>query len=412
MVDAASGSLQSWLFVDGSAMFGGHEGMLLRWLEELRAQGHVQVTVLARAGSRLQQEAAAYAAVESLPASPAAEPSIRYPLRVLLRHMLRDAVHFARLLRKLKPQLCIVAEGCLLSQPVFALVASLFRVRVVVYVPLVDESAHMGFGRGVLRDVIVRYFYGKLPRAWVTITHEQAEHFKAWARIRNPIFCLPNTISHHIEQAADIRAGGVTVAANPVRVLVLGRIDQQKGLDFLMDLLEQSPSIAQGLHFSVVGRGPYEAEIRRHLDRSAPLRKVLSLHPWADTVEAMGQQDVLLLASRFEGVPLVMLEAMALGLPVVASDLPGTRALLPRTCLFKTGDMRQAIAIIRRISKANVRNAIVRRNRRCFVAHASGAAFSLAVKELTDCLLDLQDTRAQTASPHKRIAAMPLEEHR
>ena len=407
---ASSREQSRWLFVDGAADFGGHEIMLVRLVQELSSQGRVMPVVLAREGSKLQQQLSAFAAPQDLSRIDAG-PRRSLP-GVLWRH-LRDARELISVIRRVRPALCIVAEGCLLAQPVFTLVARLMRVPVVVYVPLVDESAHMGFGKGSQRDALVRHGYGNLPTAWLTITREQAEYLARWAGIRRPILTLPNTVSREVERLA----GTATVKqgpepGKPLRVLVLGRIEpHQKALDLLLDFLETSESLRGSVHVSLVGDGPYADEVRRRTAASGLLNELLSLHPWSDPVEVMASHDVLLIASRYEGVPLVMLEAMALGLPVVASDLPGVRAFLPREALFDVGDLRRAFELIQQLRNTASRDAMIDRNRQAFVAQASGAAFTAAVYELTDRLQDIAAGKTARVLPASAELKRTVEGH-
>lgn len=167
-----------------------------------------------------------------------------------------------------------------------------------------------------------------------------------------------------------------------LRVLVLGRLDaHHKGLDWLLNFMERTGPLP-GIHVNLVGDGPYAAEIDRRLQASPDLAGCLSRQGWSEPLPAMARHDVLLLASRFEGVPLVMLEAMALGLPVVASDLPGTRAYLPKACLFPVGDIAAAFQILARLKSPEARHAVAEANRETFAALASNAAFAVAVAEL------------------------------
>jgi len=240
-----------------------------------------------------------------------------------------------------------------------------------------------------MKDRFVRHLYAKVPDAWITITGEQAEHFRRWAGPRGPIFTLPNTVAPEVEDAG---IGAVIADApprgepsTPVRVLVFGRLDaHQKGLDILLEhLAGMSPALRQRLRVSIVGEGAYGPVIAARLQAAPELRAFVELSPWADAVQSMREHDVLLLPSRFEGVPLVMLEAMALGLPVVATDLPGTRAYLPRSCLFPVGQMSAAFDIVMQLAVPRARVAVVESNRAAFEAKVSREAFSNATRALT-----------------------------
>ncbi|HVR49473.1 MAG TPA: hypothetical protein VMS38_07015, partial [Pseudorhodoferax sp.] len=92
-------SATTWLFVDAVPDFGGHEVMLLRWLQALQAPGMpIRPALLARAEGRLQQQAPAGLACPPLPA--------RAPLW-------RELVALVRQVRALRPECVVVASGAL-----------------------------------------------------------------------------------------------------------------------------------------------------------------------------------------------------------------------------------------------------------------------------------------------------------
>ncbi len=383
-----------WLFVDGATTLGGHEVMLLRWLEELSEQRAVTCFLLARAGSQLAREAERHASVLELRQREAG-------IVQALAGAMKDVAAFVRAVGTSKPNLCVVAEGCLLAQPLFVLLARLLRVRVLVYVPLVQTSVSMGFGKGGLRDALVRGGYAQLPHGWITITQEQAEHFRAWARVRRPIFVLPNTVASAIEHRGlrDLRDTRAAADDTRLRVLVLGRIEaHQKGLDTLLDFLATHPQLGAQLRVSLVGSGPYEADVRARLTSDATLANWVSLEPWSAPQAAYDAHDVLLMTSRYEGVPLVMLEAMALGLPVIAPQLDGTRAFLAHADLFPRERMDVAFRLLERMSDPRARQVAAERNRAQFEATASSCAFTAAVRALTHQLDGLASASLQRRS--------------
>jgi glycosyltransferase involved in cell wall biosynthesis len=133
-------------------------------------------------------------------------------------------------------------------------------------------------------------------------------------------------------------------------VLVLGRIAFQKGQDLLVKEWERTP--VPGALLALVGPGdPNEvAEL-------APTQ-------WGHSIRAFGSSDdvrawlqaadILVLPSRYETVGLVVAEAMATGLPVVATAVDGTRATvtdgdLPESgAIVSLGDMRTLLQEVQR----------------------------------------------------------------
>ena len=166
----------------------------------------------------------------------------------------------------------------------------------------------------------------------------------------------------------------------------------------LLDHVAAHPQLGRELRLSFVGTGPFEGALARRLKLDAALGSWVTLMPWSPTIEVMHDHDVLLMTSRYEGVPLVMLEAMALGVPVVAPNFPGTRAFLTPECLFEAGDMDAAFRTIASLLEPDERARIAQRNRAAFQARASNDAFATAVRALTPRIRALGRTTARSGA--------------
>jgi glycosyltransferase involved in cell wall biosynthesis len=107
-------------------------------------------------------------------------------------------------------------------------------------------------------------------------------------------------------------------------LLTVGRLDRQKGLG---DLIEAAALVIPKYpraHFLLVGEGPERAPIER-LVRAKGLTDHVHLAGWRpDIPELLAAGQALVLSSVWEGMPNVVLEAMAAGLPVIATRVEGT----------------------------------------------------------------------------------------
>ncbi len=367
----------TWLFIDLAEDFGGHEVMLLRWIDEVQRQSNIQALLVCRHGSRLASVAAAHCQTIGISGPKAG-------LLGKLGFMMRLTRWLWRYQRIHRPELAVIAEGCLLAQRHGLYAARLVGLHTLLYVPLVSSFTSMNLPDAARLEQRVRRFYGKLPHAWLTITQPQAEEFRAWSGVGQPIFTLPNTVLPSLESGLLQRPNFAT-RSGPMRILVLGRLDaHQKGLDLLLDHLKRNPQHMGDFKVHFVGEGAYGEVLRRECEQHPALDELIELEAWASPLDVFHRFDALLMPSRFEGVPLVMLEAMACGLPVFASDLAGTRAYLPQSCLFAVGCLDQAFASLTRLRQSPTRaQRLSKRNLAVFRKLASGSAFLAAVEALT-----------------------------
>jgi len=88
----------------------------------------------------------------------------------------------------------------------------------------------------------------------------------------------------------------------------------------------------------ICGSGPDEDRLKQ-LVAECPRCNDITLLPWQDDIDALYEQiDFLMLPSRYEGVPLVMLEALAHGIPVIGSARDGMKEILPEDWIFERGN--------------------------------------------------------------------------
>jgi glycosyltransferase involved in cell wall biosynthesis len=119
-------------------------------------------------------------------------------------------------------------------------------------------------------------------------------------------------------------------------ILFVGRLDKQKGMD---RFFQELPALFRELpdyDLLVVGDGPQAAALERSARRLESHDRVHFLGWQADIPPIMAAADVLVLPSRWEGMPNVVLEAMAVGKPVVATQAEGTVELVGLAALEQT----------------------------------------------------------------------------
>lgn len=119
-------------------------------------------------------------------------------------------------------------------------------------------------------------------------------------------------------------------------LLFVGRLDRQKGLDGLFPYLPHLFNTLSNYDLALVGSGPERPALQRQVQTAGIAHRVHFLG-WRNDVPAiLAASDILLLPSRWEGMPNVVLEAMAAGKPIVATQSAGTVELLGLTALDQT----------------------------------------------------------------------------
>lgn len=115
---------------------------------------------------------------------------------------------------------------------------------------------------------------------------------------------------------------------SPIQLACVARLDpNDKGQDVLFEVLSEPKWRQRTLHVSLFGSGPCERTLRALRDR-LDLSTVDFAGHTADVEGIWGSHHALVLSSRAEGLPTVIIEAMLCGRPVIVSDVAGNAELV------------------------------------------------------------------------------------
>lgn len=131
-----------------------------------------------------------------------------------------------------------------------------------------------------------------------------------------------------VRAAAPTRAGEVGVAEGTPVVLWVGRLDPVKGLSHLIRAFSIVRERSAGAKLLLVGDGPLRDQLRAEINQAGLRDDVLLLGARRDVPSLLRLARVFVFPSRTEGLPNALLEAMAAGLPIVTTDVPGCHDLV------------------------------------------------------------------------------------
>lgn len=207
----------------------------------------------------------------------------------------------------------------------------------------IDDTLQYGVRRNAKVDRIIRRSYPKMP-AVVAITDSVVEEYLKLDIPRHRIHLISNGVDPQrlttpvgadIRRRHDIPQGGHLI-------LSVGRMHPKKGYQLIPDILDALMGQGISAYWMVIGRGARALGeldgFRQHRDRIRLIEQIGSPpsgQPDLPTEELIGYYqgaDVFAMTSLLETFGIVIVEAMAAGLPVVCFDVPGVRDVARGDC--------------------------------------------------------------------------------
>jgi len=214
----------------------------------------------------------------------------------------------------------------------YLLVAKLLRARVL-YQVHGGKLPHEFFAGKALLTRFLRWTL-RLPDLIVLLAQVELDAYRIFVPEQN-LVRLPNGI----DTRPFARVPTVCSRSDyPLRIVYIGRLDREKGLYETLQGLRLACELGVDARLLVAGRGPEEGRLRRYAQALGIAARAAFIGPvfGDEKVKVLGTADLMILPSYSEGLPYALLEAMAAGIPVIATPVgaipdvvtPGTHGLL------------------------------------------------------------------------------------
>lgn len=210
-----------------------------------------------------------------------------------------------------------------------------------------------GYGAGL--DFVLRWAHGRnlatvyqehstpdlTPRRWrglptglnmatvvVAVSETSAQALRRLCGVTRPIEVIPPIVTLNVQKTKTERVSGQD--GHVVHILTIARLSEEKGLSYLIKAAGRVVAARPSVCFVIYGEGPLRESLEAQIDAAHLRRQVYLAGSFtrSELSAIMSTADVFVLPSITEGFPLSVIEAMAWGLPIVATAVGGVPELV------------------------------------------------------------------------------------
>lgn len=189
-------------------------------------------------------------------------------------------------------------------------------------------KSYVGWRR---RFLLEKWLQGRLVHQTICVSHAIRNRLLTeygYPQDRTDVVHNGADLRHYTRRADNLRGAEAGGRDSPVRLLCVARLSPVKRIDLLLEALAILAQSHQGWVCTVVGGGPLAQELHEQAIRLGLADKVRFTGHVSDTKAYVMQADLCILPSDQEGLPLSLAEAMAVGVPCIATDVGGTREIV------------------------------------------------------------------------------------
>lgn len=207
----------------------------------------------------------------------------------------------------------------------------------------------------------VEKYLAKFTDVIITINQEDYKRAKGFQILKKGKVKHINGVGIDLQKIESVPASSRNEFGIPDNALLLisvGELNRNKNQKMViqaLNLMKSSEVISHPIWYLVCGKGKYQKKLEHMVEKYRIKDKVIFAGYRADVIGLMKMSDLYVMTSYREGLPVSMLEAMACGLPVIATDIRGIRELIVQGqggYLIQPGDEKGlAIQLERTINK-------------------------------------------------------------
>ncbi|MCL1946747.1 MAG: glycosyltransferase family 4 protein [Chitinivibrionia bacterium] len=170
-------------------------------------------------------------------------------------------------------------------------------------------AEHLNYASAPLFPKIIRRLFYPFLDAVVLLTNNDAKHYG----FHNNAVAIPNSLSF-IPKKQSVLEKKV--------ILAVGRLSYQKGFERLIEAVSLIKEKCGGWQVRIIGSGEDKEKLLRQI-KETELENIITIMPPTDKIEEeYYNSSVYVMSSRWEGLPMVLIEAKSYGLPIVSFDCP------------------------------------------------------------------------------------------
>lgn len=256
---------------------------------------------------------------------------------------LPDIIQLVKVFKNVNPKLIIISQG-VIELGLKALWASKYlNIKAISYIPQCESFHNMKAPFGAIRDILNDGYF-KLFDGIITISREQKRLIEAKHYDSSKIFILHNYIEFRKFNFS------LNKSTREIRIGIIGRISFKDKAQFrAIKIAKISVQDRFPLKFIIVGDGPDRVNLQKLIVHN-DLESTFSILGWQENIEKIySNLDLVLITSIFEGVPLVLLEAIILDKIVLAPNFGVFKEYLPDIFLYETEE--EAFEKIKNLSR-------------------------------------------------------------
>ena len=234
-----------------------------------------------------------------------------------VRHARNSFLPILQFMNKMKPEIVLVFNHELAV--LVSILRMLFQKRFILIArninPLSEIRNHIqSLWHGYFKDVIIKYLYNKSDQIIAQSEAMKKDLVENYRISLDKIVIINNPVAEEFERLRE------TKICKDNEILYIGRLEEQKGLTYLIHAFKLVGKTEPHLRLRIIGKGSLQNELERYANALGISDRIIFEGYKKNTIPFYQKAKLTVLSSLYEGFPNVLIESIFCGTPVVAFD--------------------------------------------------------------------------------------------